>query len=129
MATRRRFLAEAVMAIVTSTYRYKRPPKKRKPNPAVLAMPAIVTARKPKPGKMPPRVEATDQAKPAPVAPANDELRPTMGRGSAIVTIRRRKRPALADVPDMTEEEHKRRGDAADAMFRDMKRAIAEKLR
>ena len=32
-------------------------------------------------------------------------------------------------VPDMTPEEHKRRGDGADAMFREMKRRIAEKLR
>jgi hypothetical protein len=31
-------------------------------------------------------------------------------------------------VPDMTPEEHKRRGDAADALFREMKRQIAEKL-
>jgi hypothetical protein len=29
----------------------------------------------------------------------------------------------------MTPEEHKRRGDAADALFREMKRQIAEKLR
>ena len=27
---------------------------------------------------------------------------------------------------DMTAEEHKRRGDAADALFQEMKRAIAE---
>jgi hypothetical protein len=30
-------------------------------------------------------------------------------------------------VPDMTPEEHKRRSDAADALFREMKRQIAEK--
>jgi len=29
----------------------------------------------------------------------------------------------------MTPEEHRRRGDAADALFREMKRQIAEKLR
>jgi hypothetical protein len=29
----------------------------------------------------------------------------------------------------VTPEEHKRRGDAADALFREMKRQIAEKLR
>jgi hypothetical protein len=27
------------MIVVTSTYRYKRPPKKRQPNPAALATP------------------------------------------------------------------------------------------
>jgi hypothetical protein len=37
-------------------------------------------------------------------------------RKSAIVTIRRRGK-RFADVPDMTPEEHKRRGDGADAMF------------
>ena len=37
--------------------------------------------------------------------------------------------PKFGDVPDMTREEHKRRGDAADALFREMKRQIAEKLR
>jgi hypothetical protein len=35
----------------------------------------------------------------------------------------------MSDVPDMTPEEHKRRGDAADALFREMKRQIADKLR
>ena len=35
----------------------------------------------------------------------------------------------VGDVPDMTPEEHKRRGDAADALFREMKRQITEKLR
>ena len=33
------------------------------------------------------------------------------------------------DVPDMTPEEHKRRGDAADALFREMKRQIAASKR
>ena len=33
-------------------------------------------------------------------------------------------RPAL---PDLTPEEHQRRGDAADALFREIQRRIAEK--
>ena len=41
---------------------------------------------------------------------------------SAIVTIRKR---GSDRVPDMTPEEHQRHGDAAEAMFREMKRAIA----
>ena len=45
-------------------------------------------------------------------------------RKSAIVTARK-PRSRRSDVPDMTPEEHKRRGDAADAMFQEMKRKIA----
>jgi hypothetical protein len=41
---------------------------------------------------------------------------------SAIVTIRK---PGKGYVPDPTPEEHQRRGDAADALFREMKRRIA----
>jgi hypothetical protein len=44
---------------------------------------------------------------------------------SAIVTIRKRG----SDVPDLTPEEHRRRGDAAVALFRKMKRRIAERIR
>jgi hypothetical protein len=52
--------------------------------------------------------------------PANDD------RKSAIVTARRRGR-RFADVPDMTPEEHQRRGDLADALWRDMVRRITDK--
>jgi hypothetical protein len=31
------------------------------------------------------------------------------------------------DVPDLTPEEHRRRGDLADALFREMKRRIAKR--
>jgi hypothetical protein len=48
--------------------------------------------------------------------PANDDGEP---RRSEIIT----KWPA---GEEMTPEEHKRRGDAADAMFQEMKRRIAE---
>jgi hypothetical protein len=33
----------------------------------------------------------------------------------------------FADVPDMTPEEHQRRGDAADALFREIQRRIADR--
>jgi hypothetical protein len=46
-------------------------------------------------------------------ASANDD------RKSAIVTARRRS-SRFGDVPDMTLEEHQRRGDAAAALFREM---------
>jgi hypothetical protein len=87
------------MTIVTNHYRYKRPPRRKKAQPAEVAGPAIVTAAKPKPGRSP---------------------EPTSARQSAI--IRKASR-----VPDLTQEELKRRGDAADAMFQEMKRRIAEK--
>jgi hypothetical protein len=80
-------------------YRYKRPPRKK---PVVLEGPAVV------------RTEPTRRN---PV-PKKAEGPPT----SAIVTIRKRRR---GEVLDMTPEEHKRRGDAAEAMFREMKRKIA----
>ena len=65
---------------------------------APLEVPAVVTRRKP--------------------APKKAEVPPT----SAIVTIRKR---GSDRVPDMTPEEHKRRGNAAEAIFREMKRRIA----
>jgi hypothetical protein len=98
-------------AIVRSTYRYKRPPKKRKPNPAALAMPAIVRAGDPV------QSDAT--------ATAAD----TTDRKSLIVTVRRRK--AVTPLPPgllpETPEEHRRRGEAADAMWREMVRRVASK--
>ena len=42
---------------------------------------------------------------------------------SAIVTVRK-PQSWRSDVPDMTPEEHQRRGDAADALFREMKRKV-----
>ena len=49
--------------------------------------------------------------KPKPEPPANDD------RKSSIVTINRRP-GRFGTVPDMTDEEHQRRGDAADALMR-----------
>jgi hypothetical protein len=98
-----------------------------------------------------PRVGAHDgSVKPQ---PANDDGVPRPSAGvpqmqSAIVTVRDRKTvqrqheqqqqslllPIGAIIgkpsqPDMTPEEHKRRGDAADRLFQDFKRLIAEKAR
>ena len=44
---------------------------------------------------------------------------------SAIVTVKRRS-SRFGDVPDMTPEEHRRRGDAAEALFREMVRRATE---
>ena len=95
--------------IVTSTYRYKRPPRKRKPVP--LEGPAIVAKRAPL---------RQPASAPKPAAPANDD------RKSAIVTVKRRP-GRFGDVPDMTLEEHQRRGDAADALFREIVRRATAK--
>jgi hypothetical protein len=88
-------------SIVHYEHHYKRPKKKKKP--VALEVPAVVRTEP---------TRADDDRKPAPT--------------SAIVTIRKRGRDAL---PDLTPEEHQRRGDAAEALFREMKRRIAERLR
>jgi hypothetical protein len=90
------------MTIVHYEHRYKRPKKKKKP--VALEVPVVVrtepTRRKPVP-------KEADSPPPA---------------KSAIVTIRKRGSQA---VPDMTPEEHLRRGDAAEAIFREIQRRIA----
>jgi hypothetical protein len=91
--------------IVTSTYRYKRPPPKRKAVP--LEGPAIVTKRAPAPRQ-------TSAPKPA----AADDRKP-------VVVTAKRWRGRFGDAPDLTPEEHRRRGDAADTLFRELKRQIA----
>ena len=97
-------------SIVHYEYRYKRPPRKKKP--VALEVPAVVRA---KPTRRPGNTRPDDKS-----APANDDRKPMPT--SAIVTIRKRRR---GEVPDMTPAEHKRRGNAAEAMFRKMKRKIA----
>ena len=90
-------------SIVHYEYRYKRPPRKKKP--VALEVPAVVRA---KPTRRP---RSPDEEPPA---------------KSVIVTIRKR---GSDRVPDVTPEEHQRRGDAAEALFREMKRRIAAKTR
>ena len=87
------------MTIVTYVHRPKRA-RKRKAKAA--DMPVIVRA-----------------GKKAPVAATNGD-----DRNPAIVTAKnpRRRHGRFGDVPDMTPEEYKRRGDAADTLFREMKR-------
>jgi hypothetical protein len=97
--------------IVTATYRYKRPPRKRKAVP--LEWPAIVRARRVGPLERDEGSNVQSQPATAQIAPADAAPR------SAIVTAKRRP-GRFGDVPDMTPEEHRRRGDAADALFREM---------
>jgi hypothetical protein len=100
--------------IVTTEYRYKRPPKKRKPAP--IKVPEVVTVRDRKRvanRQVPDEPEATPQ-------PANDD------RKARIVTTRpKRGRPG--EVEDLTEEELQRRGDAADELFRELVRRATDK--
>jgi len=125
--------------IATNAYRYKPPPRKRQA--VALEVPAIVTR-----AKKPTRVSTSDEAK-----PANDDRKPVIitrrkrpalriealvepkdpphaneERKSAIVTIRR-KPGRFGNAPDMTPEEHKRRGDAADELFREIVRRATSK--
>ena len=90
------------MTVVRYEHHYRRPPRK-KPKAAAIEVPAAVRTEP---------ARAKDDRKPAPT--------------SAIVTIRER---GSDRVPDMTAGEYQRRGDAAEAMFREMKRKIAAKER
>ena len=122
--------------IVTTTYRYERPPRKRKP--VAIEAPAVVTAKSSRrPAPVGGKEEAAAEVLHAPVSregegaaqpsipreaarvisrphhsasPANDDQK------AAIVTIRRKSR--FGDAPDLTPEELQRRGEAADAMWR-----------
>ena len=110
--------------IVTTHYRYKRPPRKRGAVP--LEGPAIVTKRAP-PSQQARGVQKQHHAEPEqgaskPAAPANDDRKPV------IVTARRPGAKLSVEVPDMTPEEHRRRGDAAAALFREIVRQAAGKL-
>ena len=111
--------------IVTTRYRYKRPPGKRKA--VAMEVPAIVrkngrrrnAAAEEKKEKLPRGVTGPGQEDPT---PASDDRKP------AIVTVRRK--PERVLPPGLlaeTPEEHQRRGDAADALWRELVRRVAEK--
>ena len=92
-------------SIVTNNYRYKRPPRKRKAV-ALNLLPTIIA----------PETKAKLRAHPE-TSPATDE------HEQAIVIVRKPGR--IGAVPDMTPEEHRQRGDAADALFRELSRCAA----
>jgi hypothetical protein len=114
--------------IVTTHYRYKPPPRKRKAVP--LAGPTVVTPKR-KPAvakKLEPTSAVVRKAK-----PCNDnrpepepEHLPDAGKKPAIVTARKPGK-RYADVPDMTPEEHQRRSDAAAALWRELVRRATSK--
>jgi hypothetical protein len=103
------------MTVVHYAHRYKRPPR-RKPQKPAIEGPAVVRA---KPTIRPGNSRPDDKS-----VPANDDRTPPK---SDIVTISKRER--FGEAPDLTPEEHRQRGDAAEAMFREMKRKIAERFR
>ena len=99
-------LADAMVRIVTYAHRYKRPPKKRKA--VALEVPATT------PGK----------GRAVRAAPLEAARPPADGKPVAPVIVRTKSRRAsvFADVPDITPEEHKRRGDAAQALWHELVR-------
>jgi hypothetical protein len=99
--------------IVTTQYRYKRPPKKRKP--VTIEVPEVVTVRD---RKRVAKQQGPDEPEATP-KPANDD------RKARIVTTRP-KRGRFGEVEDLAPEEYRRRGDAAEALFRELVRRAAE---
>jgi hypothetical protein len=97
--------------IVRTDYRQKRPPKRKIP----VAIPMrIVSARQPRPAAPVIDVAVTER-KPAQAATIT---------GPRIVTARKPK-GRFPDVPEMTAEEHQQRGNAAEALFREIVRRAA----
>ena len=92
-------------SIVTSSYRPKRAPRKRKPRTYPENMPAIVT-----PAPMKKRREQTTER-------ANDN-----GQEPQPKT---RTAKIFGDVPDYDLEEHRRAGDKAEELFREIVRRAA----
>jgi hypothetical protein len=139
-------------SIATSSYRYKRPPRKRAKATATIEVPAIVTVPRP------PKRKAVALEVPTVVVPAKTGRRRNQDQAAAqlreenathsggvggeqpstaealtadhkpaILTIRKRRAAAFGNAPDMTPEEHKRRGDAADELFRQIVRRATGK--
>jgi hypothetical protein len=86
-----------------------------------LEVPAIVRAADP--------AQASTHGAP-PIGPSDEAIATSSAstdRKAAIITIRGCKQAKHADVPDLTEKEIQRRGDAADALWRELvRRAIGK---
>ena len=94
-------MAVGLLSLPT-TNRYKPPPQKQE-----ALDPRTAVVRSTKPGND--------------TGPEAEHL-PSAGKKPTIVTSRRAERSGNADVPEMTPGEHQRRGDAADALFRELVR-------
>jgi hypothetical protein len=116
------------MTIVRTHYRYKRPPRKRKP--VVLEVPAVITtASKRKRASAEAKAALAASLKQAPGEPERKPVSaPPRAAKAAILTIRRQAARIIPPglLPE-TPEEHKRRGDAADALWRELVRRVAAK--
>jgi hypothetical protein len=98
------------MTIVRTDYRPKRARKRKRP---VEIPNRIVSAKKPRPAA-PAIKEAVTERKPS--------AQPATITGPRIVTARTPRARRLPDVPEMTAEEHQRRGDAAVELFKELVR-------
>ena len=84
---------------------------------AAITGPRIVTAKKPRPRSgIGPEQIAAARRDPVPADP------PPAARQSAIVTAQSPKSGRFGPIPDFDAEEHRRRGDAAEALFREIVR-------
>ena len=99
-------------AIVRTSYRYKPPPKRKTP----VAIPMRIVEAKPPRKHLRGAVRRLGGDKEP--APASEMPR--------IVTAARKGRGRFGAVPDMTPEEHQQRGDAAEALFRELTRRVRE---
>jgi hypothetical protein len=119
-----------MIRIVRTTYHYRRPPRRKKP--VALEVPAVVTAKKP-----PPSIgekAAAEIMGHAPASGRSGAAQPSSARKAervapaAIVTIQRQSARIIPpDLLPETPEEHRRRGDAADGLWRELVRRVAVK--
>jgi hypothetical protein len=98
------------MAIVTSHYRPKRAPGKKRTPPALAS---VIVTPAPMKKRLGPviRLGAEDRS--------DDTTHPPR---PAIVTARHPRRRSFADAPELAPEEYQRRSDGADALFRELVR-------
>ena len=92
------------MPIVTSSYRPKRAPRKKRTQPPLAQVIVTPAPFKRGPPKHVIRLRDQQASQEQPQRPVIVEPKPT--------------RSIFGDVADMTPEEHQRRGDAAEALFR-----------
>jgi hypothetical protein len=116
--------------IVRTAYRYKRLPGKWKP--VTLEVPAVITTaskRRKVAAEAKAALKASIELAPG-ESPAPTTSRTSSGGAakSAIITVRRQAARIIPPglLPE-TPDEHRRRGDAADAIWRELVRRIGEK--
>jgi hypothetical protein len=100
------------VTIVTSTYRPKRAPRKKRKQPAIVSR--IVEPGPLKPIKGP-VIRLHDQQ-------ANDSGLEQPKRAAIVEPKRKSEASVFGNAPELTEEEHQRRAKAAKALFREIVR-------